>query len=519
MHFAGLVRLSFEPDHRATGDARQRDRYLTGRDIRSRDEQEKDCRTYVEHRKGAYVYTYEEPDTSAFKRRPVRLPDGRTVYRVVRPVLEGALEDLKRAETPDGQRLDGLIVYDIDRLTRDNRHLEDCIEVVEHFDRPIIDITGTLDLLTDNGRTGARIAVTVANKQSADTSRRVRRKHQALQQAGIPVGGRRPFGWQDDKRTLHPAEAPVLRAACERILAGGPLSGIVARWNADGITTVTGKQWTRSKLYYVLRNPRICGLRARKVEQYDPERNRQFYDMELVRDANSQPIKGQWEPIVSVQEWEALTAIVGRNHDHSYDFNSRKYLLTGVMRCGKPECGHELRARKVQPSAKERREGIHVYACPAKADGGCGGVSVDGPKAEEFIVEAVIAKYEQEAQRRSAKAAPEPWPREAELTRVREDIAELTAAWRGHQISSARYFALLPELERDERSLASEREKWLAREFAAAAKPVDLRGNWPGLTLPERRTFAKEALVCVLVHPATRKRFYPDRLELVWREE
>jgi hypothetical protein len=30
-----------------------------------------------------------------------------------------------------------LIVYDIDRLTRDNRHLEDAIEVVQNFGRPM----------------------------------------------------------------------------------------------------------------------------------------------------------------------------------------------------------------------------------------------------------------------------------------------------------------------------------------------------------------------------------------------
>ncbi len=75
-------------------------------------------------------------------------------------------------------------MYDIDRLTRDSRNLEDAIEVVEHFGKPIIDITGSLDLLTDNGRTMARVIVATANKSSADTARRVRRKHQAMQRPG-----------------------------------------------------------------------------------------------------------------------------------------------------------------------------------------------------------------------------------------------------------------------------------------------------------------------------------------------
>jgi site-specific DNA recombinase len=524
MHFAGLVRLSFEPDLGKEDAPKHAKGYMTGRDIKGRDEQEKDCRGYVEHRNGLYVYTYVEPDTSAFKRRPVRLPDGRTVYRVIRPVFEAALEDLKRGQTPDGQRLDGLVVYDIDRLTRDNRHLEDCIEVVEHFDRPIIDITGTLDLLTDNGRTVARIVVATYNKQSADAGRRIRRKHQALQQAGIPVGGRRPFGWQDDKRTLHPQEAELLRTAARRIIAGASMGGFVVEWNDKGITTPGGKKWTRSNLRFMLRNPRICGLRARKVELYDPDRDRQSFDIEIVRNADGEPVVGQWEPIISVAEWETLTAIIGKNIDHSYDFNSRKYLLTGgVLLCGKPECGAAMRATRILQSAKERRAGMYSYGCPAKSDGGCGGLSINGPKTDEYIVEAVIAKYEKEAQKRNARVAPQPWPREEELIQVRQDLKDLTSAWRARprQITGARYFALLPGLEQEEQELSTEREQWLARQYAVSAKPVALRQDWPALTLPQQRAYIKEALVCVLVHPfgGGEKRFRGDRLEPVWRGE
>jgi hypothetical protein len=162
LNFAGLVRLSFESDE----DDGTESRPMTGRDIKGRDEQTTDCLSYVERRGGTYVHTYEEPNTSAYKRRAVRQPDGRTVYRVVRPVFEAALTDLKRGKAPNGQRLDGLVVYDIDRLTRDPRNLEDAIEVVEHFGKPIIDITGSLDLLTDNGRTMARVIVATANKSS-----------------------------------------------------------------------------------------------------------------------------------------------------------------------------------------------------------------------------------------------------------------------------------------------------------------------------------------------------------------
>jgi hypothetical protein len=100
MNFAGLVRLSFELDTAGSTEHKPRAGYLSGRDIKGRDEQEKDCRGFTEHRKGNYVYTYEEPDTSAYKRQRVKLPDGRIAYRVVRPRLRGRVGGLEARPNP-----------------------------------------------------------------------------------------------------------------------------------------------------------------------------------------------------------------------------------------------------------------------------------------------------------------------------------------------------------------------------------------------------------------------------------
>ena len=62
---------------------------------------------------------------SAFKRRRIPLPDGRTELRTVRPGFRRAL-----AMLADGQA-DGLIALDLDRAMRDPRDLEDLIDLVE----------------------------------------------------------------------------------------------------------------------------------------------------------------------------------------------------------------------------------------------------------------------------------------------------------------------------------------------------------------------------------------------------
>jgi site-specific DNA recombinase len=493
---------------------------MSGRDIKGRDEQEKDARRYVESRGGTYVHTYEEPDTSAWKRKRVRQADGTIVYRVLRPVFEGALEDLKRGTTPEGQPVDGLIVYDIDRLTRDNRHLEDAIEVVENFHRPIIDITGTLDLLTDNGRTVARILVAAASKQSADTARRVKRKHDAMKKAGIPVGGSRPFGWQDDKRTLVPEEAKVIRKAVKRVLEGAPVRSICAEWNREGITTPRGNPWSRETVKHVLRNPRICGYRSQSVRVIDPLTGLENMRMEIVRDERGQPVGGLWEPLISVSEWEALTGLIGAAPARGDGHNARKYLGSGTLRCDKNGCGAAIRAVKARASDGAHPDGCFFYQCPSRGSGrGCGGVRIPGPETDKVIRKLVIAKYEEEATAREAQVAPSKWDKEEELLRLREDITDWTEQRKARSVTKERFFAFLSEAEATERRLLHERNEWQRKTRATGSKPIDLGKIWDDLDLVEQRAYVERVLTAVLVSPAI-KRGGPvrERLTPLYRE-
>ncbi|SFD33558.1 MULTISPECIES: recombinase family protein [Streptomyces] len=503
-HWAVLVRLSTDEDD----DGRPADQRgpMTGRDIKSTKEQERDGRRFITKRGGRCVYVYAEPDTSAWRKKRVRLPDGRVVYRVVRPVFEGALEDLKSGQAPNGERLDGLIVYDIDRLTRDNRHLEDAIDVVERFRRPIIDINGSLDLLTENGRATARVVVAMSNKQSADTSRRVRRHHRALEREGIPTGGARPFGWNADKRTLHPQESKYLREGIDRILGGAPVRAVTQQWNEKGITTPRGNSWNTTKLKTLLRNPRLCGYRSRKVRIPNPTTGSENERWEVVYDDEGNSVIGQWDRLVSPEKWQALLEVIGDHMQPGTGHNTRRYLLTGTLRCDKNECGMPLRAAKA--GRKENKpEGFFYYTCPDKGAGGCGGgTKIPGPEADKAITELVIAKYEAEAAAREATAAPKTWEGEEELKRVREDIADAKEARQLRILTKDRYFSLLQEYTAKERRLERDRNRWIKQQYSAQGKPVDLRAEWDDLTLAEQRAYVEQTLTAVLVSPAIGRR-------------
>jgi DNA invertase Pin-like site-specific DNA recombinase len=199
---------------------------------------------------------YEENDTTAFKKRRIRLSSGRSVWRVIRPEFREMLADYE-----DG-KIDGVIFYDIDRLARQPRDLEDLIDLVEYYKRPVATVTGELDLRTSNGRAMARVLVTMANKSSEDTSRRVARARlQNAQQGRNTSMGvrRRRFGYTLDKKVME-AEAKLIRDGADRILAGQSWTSLAKFFRESGIPTVGGGRWGYQTIRQIYLTPTIAGI-------------------------------------------------------------------------------------------------------------------------------------------------------------------------------------------------------------------------------------------------------------------
>ncbi|MEU4212772.1 recombinase family protein [Streptomyces sp. NPDC026206] len=291
-------------------------------------------------------------------------------------------------------------------------------------------------------------------------------------------------------------------------------------WVEGGVTSARGKQWTVTKLKNVLRNPRICGYRSRKVREANPNTGGETERWEIVYSDDGSPVRGQWEKILEVDEWWALMEVIGESVEPGFGHNSRKYLATGTLRCDKDECGASHRVLKA-PKSANKPEGFFYYACPDKAQGGCGGgTKIAGPEADEAIKQLVIAKYEEEAAARKAEAVPETWEGEEELKRVREDLEEAKEARQERILSKERYFALLHEYTTKERRLERDRNRWIKQRYAVGGKPVDLRADWDGLTLVERRAYVEQTLTAVLVAPAVgRGKPVHTRLTPLFRSE
>lgn len=330
--------------------------------------QEADGRAVAERLGWTVAEVVIENDTSAFKRKRIKLPDGTSALRTVRPGFRRVLDMLASGEA------DGMIAYDLDRAVRDPRDLEDLIDVVEERHIPVTSVTGSLRLANDADVTMARVMVAVANKASRDTARRVARKHQELATEGKPPGGGyRGYGFTAKGHEIAEDEAKIVREIAARILGdwdgwtdeertrvipevGESLNSIAADLNRRQVPTVTGTPWRDRSVRSVVSKPSVAGLRE--------------YKGEIVG-------KAVWDAIVPEERWEQVCArLAGRNR--AVDLTLQRW-LTGVLRCSK------CKGMLVGWSGNNGKR----YWCPP-SQGGCGKIAVKASFVEDEIERQVL---------------------------------------------------------------------------------------------------------------------------------
>ena len=442
---------------------------------------------------------YVEDDTSAFKKKRVLRFDPETgkeryVYRVIRPVWQSALQDMRDGNTT------GIFVNDLDRMARDPRDLEDAIEVVVHHGGQIVGTGGDIDLMSTNGQFAARLAVSMANKNSADTSRRATRKHLALSTSGGPVGGIRPFGWNEDRLTLHQVESVHLRRWIDMMLQGASWTEIVMDGRSQGVVGTRGRPMVKSSLRQLIFSARNCSFR--------------MFHGELAKDETGAPVVGQWEPICTPDEWLQLTAgrIIPRSHSTGIP-KSAKYLLTGIARCG--VCKTRMRGARRRVGDKN----YDSYICPPAAEGGKQCVARSIREVDKTIVELVLAWG---AARRGIGPAATGWARQVELTSAEERLeGYLQDAARG-KISDTVLYRMLRIIEEEIKDLQQVKAAWLlSRNRQVLATTAWTPVTWAKLTLNQQREAVSGIILAVEVHPVdgVGRPFDPSKLHVVWRHE
>jgi DNA invertase Pin-like site-specific DNA recombinase len=266
-----------------------------------------------------------------------------------RPAYKRMLADIREG------KVQAVVTWDLDRLHRQPRELEDFIDLADTHRLALATVTGDCDLATDNGRLYARIKGAVGKGESERKAARQRRAGRQKAEHGRPQW-KRAFGYLPgaDGPMLDPKTAPLVKEAYAAVIAGSSLADITRIFNDAGAYGLNGQPWALQTLSLFLRSPRNAGLRE--------------YSGKIL-----EGVKATWPPLVSESTWRAAQAVMTAPGRKPGPKTVRRHLLSGILRCGKKDCGGYLGAMRTNTKAV-------TYVCK-----GCHGVSIRAAYVEPFL--------------------------------------------------------------------------------------------------------------------------------------
>lgn len=355
------------------------------------DRQRADCRQIAAARGWNIVNEYVDQSRSA------------TDKTKRRPGYDALVKDF------DNGQFDAIICWDLDRLTRQPRQLEDWIDAAEERGLRLVTANGEADLTTDGGRLFARVKAAVARSEvERKTARQSAAQAQRAAQGRVPKG-MRPVGYTVSG-DLVPHEAEAVRSifiafnrgsslrSIARALSGEVGEDIPAIVNAIPRHTRTvalernarradeneklakeqhrrprpvpqDAPWPPSTVLGILRNARYAGYSTYTPRGGQQEGGkRRASRASILRAETGEPVRGQWTAIVDEGTWSSVQERLDSTERISNRVGTeRRHLGSGLYLCG--VCGQRVRSHsgsyRCVGHVMRRRERIDLFVTTA----------------------------------------------------------------------------------------------------------------------------------------------------------
>jgi len=453
--------------------------------------QEEACRALAERNGWQVAFVETDNSISAYSGKP-------------RPAYIRMVEAIKRGE------VDAVIAWQLDRLYRRMRELEDYIELVEATGIQTQTVmAGAFDLNTAMGRAMARTAVSFATLEIDNSKDRVLAAKLQAAKSGKPSGGNRGYGYEQNGMVIIEHEAAIVREVIDSFISHGSWQKIAWDLNARNIPTAKGNKWNAANVRNVAVRPRNIAIRVHNNDEYP----------------------AQWPPLITQEKWEDLQLAIKRGQalygKRSY---SKKHLLKGFVFCGR--CGCRMHIVSVQ-----QRNGSYIpaFGCVKRDyrgdEVGCGRMKRRKDPIEDLVIDCIMYRLD----------SPELG---AMLEDRQSSTPELKKLMHDHEAQSSRLQDVLEgyatgELTLDEyksaKTHAQARLDALGREIAArsskatiASIPAGLtvREAWDKADLPWRKQLVDTLIDKILVLPANSNDpkvrykewlFNPELIEIRWK--
>ena len=254
-----------------------------------------------------------------------------------RPQFQEMLKDMKEG------KLNYIVAYKLDRITRSVRDLEELISVLEQYNCFLLCDRDDVNTSTANGRFFVRMLTVLSQLEIEIVSERTKfGLNGAIKSGHIP--GQRPFGYKsaEDKRmVIDNATRPYVEKIFDMYLEGKSFQQIANYFKENNI--YPKKNWKDTTIQKIIDNKIYMG----DYEQYK----------RIGKQENLEPIvyMNVVEPIISRAKWEECQRQKERNQ-RTY---TRDRIYTFFQRLKRPNCS---RIMKCKGSGGTKRKYMY-YTC------------------------------------------------------------------------------------------------------------------------------------------------------------
>jgi len=262
---------------------------------------------------------------------------------VERPALKRLMADI------EGGKIDVVVVYKIDRLTRSLTDFSRLIEVFEKRQVSFVSVTQQFNTTSSMGRLVLNVLLSFAQFEREVTGERIRDKFAASKKKGMWMGGVPPLGYdvRDRKLVINEQEAEIVRFIFTRFIHTRSITAVVLEAREKGFHSKThtsqkgntrpGKLLDKGFVYKLVSNPIYIGQIVHKDQTYP----------------------GQHAPIISQQIWDQAQAIfkVGPRTRGNESRRQIGAALRGILKCGGCNSGMTV-------TATRRRGRLYRYYTP-----------------------------------------------------------------------------------------------------------------------------------------------------------
>ena len=292
-----------------------------------------------------------------------------------RPALKRLLEDVENG------KVDMIVVYKIDRLTRSLLDFSQLIKILDAHNCSFVSVTQNFNTCDSMGKLTLNILLSFAQFEREVSAERIRDKIAATKKKGMWTGGSIPLGYnvENKKLIVNHEEAKIVRYIFEEYLRCRSEVQVSRNANELGYHSKPRKvrnssgevalSFNHAMINNMLRNPIYIGKIQHKGELYD----------------------GQHKPIIPMKLWNMVQELKRLNRGDRFapSRSIKNSLLKGLVECeccgamSPTRCKKKNKYYEYYTSIKAIKEGYHL----------CKVGSIPAGELDSFVLEKVKSAF------------------------------------------------------------------------------------------------------------------------------